>query len=77
MGLTMGTGPFGKHPAGTFNFEPDAPKHHGITLFLVPLDDPGITINAGGRHLRIDGTIPTGDPYTLIVPVTPGSNTML
>ena len=26
MGLTMGTGPFGKQPAGTFNFEPDAPK---------------------------------------------------
>ena len=23
MGLTMGTGPFGKQPAGTFNFEPD------------------------------------------------------
>jgi hypothetical protein len=26
--------------------EPEAPKHHGITLFLVPLDQPGITINA-------------------------------
>jgi alkylation response protein AidB-like acyl-CoA dehydrogenase len=26
--------------------DPDAPKHHGITLFLVPLDQPGITINA-------------------------------
>jgi 3-oxocholest-4-en-26-oyl-CoA dehydrogenase alpha subunit len=26
--------------------DPDAPKHHGITLFLVPLDDPGITVNA-------------------------------
>ena len=25
---------------------PEAPKHHGITLFLVPLDDPGITVNA-------------------------------
>jgi alkylation response protein AidB-like acyl-CoA dehydrogenase len=24
--------------------DPDAPKHHGITLFLVPLDDPGLTI---------------------------------
>src|SRR5256714_8205698 len=23
----------------------EAPKHHGITLFLVPLDDPGITVN--------------------------------
>ncbi|MEZ5170597.1 MAG: acyl-CoA dehydrogenase family protein [Acidimicrobiia bacterium] len=26
--------------------DPDAPKHHGISLFLVPLDDPGLTINA-------------------------------
>jgi 3-oxocholest-4-en-26-oyl-CoA dehydrogenase alpha subunit len=26
--------------------DPDAPKHSGITLFLVPLDQPGITINA-------------------------------
>ncbi len=26
--------------------DPEAPKHHGITLFLVPLDQPGITINA-------------------------------
>jgi 3-oxocholest-4-en-26-oyl-CoA dehydrogenase alpha subunit len=25
--------------------DPDAPKHSGITLFLVPLDHPGITIN--------------------------------
>lgn len=25
--------------------DPQAPKHHGITLFLVPLDHPGITIN--------------------------------
>jgi 3-oxocholest-4-en-26-oyl-CoA dehydrogenase alpha subunit len=24
--------------------DPDAPKHHGITLFLVPLDDSGLTI---------------------------------
>jgi alkylation response protein AidB-like acyl-CoA dehydrogenase len=24
--------------------DPDAPKHHGITLFLVPLDNPGLTI---------------------------------
>jgi hypothetical protein len=26
--------------------DPDAQKHFGITLFLVPLDQPGITINA-------------------------------
>jgi alkylation response protein AidB-like acyl-CoA dehydrogenase len=24
--------------------DPNAPKHHGITLFLVPLDHPGITV---------------------------------
>jgi alkylation response protein AidB-like acyl-CoA dehydrogenase len=24
--------------------DPDAPKHHGITLFLVPMDHPGLTI---------------------------------
>jgi len=24
--------------------DPEAPKHHGITLFLVPLDQPGITV---------------------------------
>jgi alkylation response protein AidB-like acyl-CoA dehydrogenase len=24
--------------------DPRAPKHHGITLFLVPMDDPGITV---------------------------------
>ena len=32
MGLTMGTGPFGKKPAGTFNFEPDPPKQHALYL---------------------------------------------
>jgi alkylation response protein AidB-like acyl-CoA dehydrogenase len=26
--------------------DPDAPKHSGITLFLVPIDQPGITVNA-------------------------------
>jgi len=26
--------------------DPEAPKHFGITLFLVPLDQPGITVNA-------------------------------
>jgi 3-oxocholest-4-en-26-oyl-CoA dehydrogenase alpha subunit len=26
--------------------DPEAPKHAGITLFLVPLDDPGITVKA-------------------------------
>jgi len=26
--------------------DPDAPKHNGITLFLVPMDHPGITVKA-------------------------------
>ncbi len=26
--------------------DPDAPKHHGISLFLVPMDHPGITVKA-------------------------------
>jgi alkylation response protein AidB-like acyl-CoA dehydrogenase len=26
--------------------DPEAPKHAGITLFLVPIDQPGITVNA-------------------------------
>ena len=26
--------------------DPDAPKHYGITLFLVPMDHPGITVKA-------------------------------
>lgn len=25
--------------------DPDAPKHHGITLFLIRMDDPGLTIH--------------------------------
>ena len=32
MGLTMGIGPFGKKPAGTFNFQPDPPKGHALYL---------------------------------------------
>ncbi len=27
MSLTKGSGPFGDHPAGAFNFDPDAPEH--------------------------------------------------
>jgi hypothetical protein len=32
MALTMGTGPFGKEPAVTFNFEPDPPQDHALYL---------------------------------------------
>jgi hypothetical protein len=31
----------------------------------------GIDFHLGGKHLRIDGFIPTGIPYGVIVPVTP------
>ncbi len=27
MGLTRGSGPFGEHPAGSFNFDPNPPEH--------------------------------------------------
>jgi hypothetical protein len=41
-------------------------------IFNLPtIVQPGITIHAGGKNLSINGTIPFGDPYTLIVPVTP------
>ena len=26
--------------------DPEAPKHHGITLFLIPMDHPGLTVQA-------------------------------
>jgi uncharacterized protein (DUF427 family) len=35
MGLTSGTGPFGEHPAGHFNFEPDPPT--GSVLYFDPV----------------------------------------
>jgi alkylation response protein AidB-like acyl-CoA dehydrogenase len=35
-------------------------KHHGITLMLVPLDQPGITINA----IQTMGGVPMGDELT-------------
>lgn len=35
-------------------------KHHGITLMLVPLDQPGITIN----EIRTMGGVPMGDERT-------------
>lgn len=31
----------------------------------------GVSFHIGGRRLRIDGFFPLGDPYTVIVPVTP------
>lgn len=43
-----------------------------IPVFNLPtIVQPGISFQLGGRRLRIDGTIPTGDPYTVIIPVTP------
>ena len=52
MGLTMGTGPFGKHPAGTFNFEPDAPKHHALYLEPSPRRVRGVI----GGETVVDST---------------------
>jgi hypothetical protein len=43
-----------------------------LPVFNLPtVVQPGITIHAGGKHFSINGTIATGDPYALIVPVTP------
>ncbi|WP_228000451.1 acyl-CoA dehydrogenase family protein [Nocardia australiensis] len=39
--------------------DPEAPKHHGITLFLVPLDHPGITV----REIRTMGDERTNDVF--------------
>jgi len=50
MGLTMGTGPFGKQPAGTFNFEPDA-KH---VLYLEP--SPRRVRGVTGGETVVDST---------------------
>ncbi len=41
-------------------------------VIAVPIfQQSGIDFHIGGRHLRINGFIPTGSPYTAIVPVTP------
>ena len=52
MGLTMGTGPFGKQPAGTFNFEPDAPKQHALYLEPSPRRVRGVI----GGETVVDST---------------------
>ncbi len=41
MSLTLGTGPFGQSPAGTFNFEPEAPDGHAIYLERSPREVRG------------------------------------
>jgi uncharacterized protein (DUF427 family) len=45
MGLMYGNGPFGPHPAGTFNFEPPSP---GRTLYLEPTPKR-IRVEVGGE----------------------------
>jgi 3-oxocholest-4-en-26-oyl-CoA dehydrogenase alpha subunit len=30
--------------------DPDAPKHRGISMFIVPLNAPGISVGAGGHN---------------------------
>ena len=52
MGLTMGTGPFGQAPAGTFNFEPDAPKDHALYLEPSPRRVRGVI----GGETVVDST---------------------
>ena len=38
------------------NTDPDAPKHKSLTMFLVPMDSPGVEVQ-GIR--TVDGTAPT------------------
>ena len=69
MGLTMGTGPFGKQPAGTFNFEPDAPKHHALYLEPSPRRVRGVI----GGETVVDSTdvaaaARDGPPARLVLP---------
>jgi uncharacterized protein (DUF427 family) len=45
MGLMTGSGPFGREPAGTFNFEPPAP---GTALYLEPTPKR-IRVEVGGE----------------------------
>ena len=52
MGLTMGTGPFGKQPAGTFNFEPDPPRAHALYLEPSPRRVRGVI----GGETVVDST---------------------
>jgi uncharacterized protein (DUF427 family) len=65
MGLTMGTGPFGKKPAGTFNFEPDAPKNHALYLEPSPrrvrgvINGETVVDSTGVALLHETGYLPT------------------
>ncbi len=47
MGLTSGTGPLGKNPAGTFNFEPPPP---GRALYLEPTPRR-VRVEVGGQTI--------------------------
>jgi hypothetical protein len=38
---------------------------------LPTVGQSGIGFRMGGRHLRVEGFLPTGDPYPAILPVTP------
>src|SRR5437867_1136519 len=49
----------------------EAPAQFLPVFGLPTIGQPGIAIRAGGRHLRVEGFIPLGDPYPAIIPVTP------
>jgi alkylation response protein AidB-like acyl-CoA dehydrogenase len=42
-------GAFCTHLFGLFRSDPAAPRHKGLTYFLVPLDTPGVTVRGFGR----------------------------
>jgi hypothetical protein len=49
----------------------DASAQFVPVVGLPVIGQNGISFHMGGRQLRIDGFIPTGDPYAAILPVTP------
>lgn len=64
MSLTAGSGPFGEHPAGRFNFRPDPPD--GTTLFWEPfplrvrvfVGDEAVADSRGVHLLHETGHLP-------------------
>ncbi|GAA3455505.1 acyl-CoA dehydrogenase family protein [Dactylosporangium matsuzakiense] len=42
-------GAFSTHLFGLFRTDPDAPRHRGLTYFLVPLSADGVTVRGFGR----------------------------
>ena len=42
--------------------DPDAPRHRGISIFMVPMDTPGITVRPALDHPERSALLPWGPP---------------